>query len=484
MGKLELIKKLDDLIVKLNENPNDFFINIEVAEIYYDIKEYEDALLFYKNALALRPAEIGLNLSIGLAYGRLKKFDAAQSCYEQILAYNDNSERFSRIKAGAYLNLANIYYDSNDFDKSIELLEKAINISPKYSNLYMNLGNCYRAKNDLATTVDCFKKAIELDKNNVDAWYNLGEIQILQGDFKNGFANYEYRFLRSNINIAEYPKFKKPRWHGEDLKSKTIFVCGEQGFGDAIQFSRFFYDLKQRGAKVLYNSRESLSELFKSNELICPEIIPLNSHKEPSFEANFNYHIPLMSLPHVLGITKETIPFSAPYVFADPQKTEKFKEILKNDKNKLKIGIKWRGNTNIAGQRVISLKEFSVFNDMQNVSFYSFQKDGGFEELVKAPLKLNNDLVSHFKDFSETAGALANMDLLITNDSSMAHLGGAMGIKTFIILPYISEWRWGLDSNTSPWYDSVKLFRQKTAGDWTGVFAEVKTNLIQLNFLP
>ena len=482
MNKLELINKLDDLIIKLNENPNDFFITIQVAEIYYDIKEYENALLFYKTALSQRPGEIALNLSIGLAYEKLRKTDAAQACYEQILAYNDNSERFLRIKAGAYLNLANIYYDSNDFDKSIELLEKAIQLSPKYSNLYMNLGKSYRAKNNLAKAVDCFKKAIEHDKDNVDAWYNLGEIQILQGDFKNGFANYEYRFLRSNINIAEYPKFKKPRWQGENLEGKTIFVCGEQGFGDAIQFSRFFYDLKQKGAKVLYNSREALSELFKSNKLICPEIIPLNSYKEPNFEASFNYHIPLMSLPHALNITKETIPFSAPYISAEPQKIEFFKEILKNDKNKLKIGIKWRGNTNIALQRVIHLKAFSAFSDIPNVSFYSFQKDAKPEELAFAPLNINNDLVQYFTNFSETAGALANMDLLITNDSSIAHLGGAMGIKTFIVLPYLSEWRWGLDPDTSPWYNSVKLFRQKTAGNWTEVFAEVKTNLSQLSF--
>lgn len=481
MGKQELINKLSGLITKLNENPNDFFVNIEVAELYYDLREYEDALLFYKNALEIRPAEIGLNLSIGLAYGRLKKFEAAQSCYEQIIAYNDNSDRFLKIKAGAYLNLANIFYDSNEFDKSIATLEKAIKLSPQYSNLYMNLGNSYRAKADFRKAAECYKKAVETDTNNVEARYNLGEIQLLQGDFLNGFANYEYRLKRSGINIIEYPPFKKPKWQGENLMGKTLFVCGEQGFGDAIQFSRYFSELKLKGAKVIYNSWEALVELFKSNELIRPEIIPLHKYKEPFFEASFDYYIHLMSLPRSLGTTQETIPLSRGYISATPEKIAKFKEIVKSE-NKLKIGIKWRGNTNIGQQRIISLNEFAAFADIPNVSFYSFQKDARPEELANAPFTLNNNLVTHFKDFSETAGALANMDLLITNDSSIAHLGGAMGIKTWIILPYLSEWRWGLNTDKTPWYDSVKLFRQKIVGDWNTVFAEVKNELIKLNY--
>lgn len=478
MGKQELINKLSASVAKLNENPNDFFINIEVAELYYDLKEYEDALLFYKNALEIRPAEIGLNLSIGLAYGRLKKFEAAQSCYQQILNHNDNSERFLRIKAGAYLNLANLYYDSNEFDKSIETLEKAIKLSPKYSNLYMNLGNSYRGKADYKKAVECYKKATEIDPNNVEARYNLGEIQLLQGDFQNGFANYEYRLKRPGINIIEYPPFKKPRWQGENLFGKTIFVCGEQGFGDAIQFSRYFADLKLKGAKVLYNSWESLVELFKSNELVRPEIIPLHKYKEPFFEGSFDYYIPLMSLARVFSTTKETVPHSRGYLSATPDRIAKFKEIIQGE-NKLKIGIKWRGNTNIGQQRIISINEFAALSGIPNVSFYSFQKDARPEELANAPFALNNNLVEHFTDFAETAGALANMDLLITNDSSIAHLGGAMGIKTWIILPYLSEWRWGLDTNTTPWYESVKLFRQKTVGDWNTVFAEVKNELLR-----
>jgi len=479
MKKQELTGKLNELISKLNENPNDFLICVEIGEIHYQLKEYENALTFYKKASVLNPKEIALNLSIGLIYGKINDYNRAFDCYEQILKHNDNSEKFLKIKAGAYLNLANIYYDNNDFDKSVELLEKAIGLSPKYSNLYMNLGNSYRAKNDIEKATSCFKKALELDKNNAEGRYNLGEIQLLQGDFKNGFANYEYRLLRSSNNIIEYPDFKKPRWQGENLEGKTIFVCGEQGFGDAIQFSRFFYKLKQRGAKVLYNSWESLTELFKQNELICPDIIPLNRHKtDNDFELCFDYYIPLMSLPYVLETTKETIPFSSQYIFATQGKTGKFKGILMSDKNKFKIGIKWRGNTNIALQRVISLKEFYVLGDVSDVSFYSFQKDAKPEEIEGTLFNLNADLVQYFKDFSDTAGALANMDLLITNDSSMAHLGGAMGVKTWIILPYISEWRWGLDSDTSPWYDSIKLFRQKAVGDWSEVFLEVKKELL------
>lgn len=481
MKKQELAAKLQELITKLNKNPNDFFINVEIGGIYYELKEYESALGFYKKALAINPSEVALNLSIGLAYSKIKDFDSAVYCYEQILKHDDNSEKFLKIKAGAYLNLANINYDTHNFYKSIELLEKAINLSPKYSDLYLNLGNCYSAENNIEKAAEFFKKAIELDKNNAEAYYNLGELQLISGDFKNGFANYEYRILRLDNTFIEPPNFKKPRWQGENPKAKTIFVYSEQGFGDAIQFSRFFYELKQRGAKVLYNSREALSELFKSSELICPEIIPPNQHKtDKNFESNFDYYIPLMSLALVLGITKDTIPFSSAYIFANTEKTEKFKNILQNDKNKFKIGIKWRGNTNRTFQRAIELKEFYTLCDIPNISFYSFQKDALPEEFTKVPFNVNGDLVKHFNDFLDTAGALANMDLVITNDSSIAHLGGAMGIKTLILLPYLPDWRWGLKTDSSPWYDSVKLFRQKTIGDWSEVFSEVKKELLNI----
>lgn len=486
MRNEELIEKLNTLTLAFNENENDVVTCFEIGKIYSNLKNYEEAIKFYKKALIINPEEIGLNLSIGLSYSEMGDFNNALFHYEQILKHNEDSEKFLKIKAGAYLNIANINYFNNNFDKSIELLEEAISILPGYLDVYVNLGNCYNYKNETEKAIYYFKKALEVDNNDLDARYNLAFTQLSIGDFKNGFANYECRILSPQTAITtEYLTFEKPRWKGENLEGKTIFVHHEQGLGDAIQFARFFYELKLQGAKVLYNAPVIFSELFKDSELICPELISPELHKtEKDFESHFDYYLPLMSLPFVLNTSPSTIPLSAPYISPNQQKIQKSQKLFQKDSNKIKIGICWKGNPNGDPKRIIKLKEFYTLCDIPNVSLYSFQKGSGQEELAELPANIKIVDVGQFlDDFSDTAAALANMDLLISNDSSMVHLGGAMGIKTWVLLPYFPEWRWGLNSDCSPWYDSVRLFRQKTIDNWTEVFQDVKKELSN-KFMP
>lgn len=475
--KEKLYKKLETLTTKRNKNPKDYELNLNVGNVYYELKEYENALIFYEIAVLINPDIVNAYVNMGHSYTKLKEFDKALDCFAKVFECKDDSSKFQEIKAGVYISMSLICSDNNDFDTAIELLEKGVNLNSKDVDLYLNLGNCYRRKGNIDKAIEYFNEALKIENNYVAAWYNLSEMQLLQGDFIQGFKNYEYRLLREDKKGKMAPTFKKPKWQGEDLKGKTIFVSNEQAFGDSIHFCRFFYNLKQKGAKVLFNSWGILAELLKSNELIAPEIVAHDRLKDPEFENEFDYHIQLMSLPTVLGVTKETIPLSASYLFANPQKVENYKNKLKNDKNKFKIGIRWRGNNKYVTQRIIDVRHFNAFKDIPDVSFYSFQLDATPEELEQAPF-IKNDLVEYFTDFSQTAAALANMDLLITNDTSMAHLGGAMGTKTWVLLPLVSEWRWGLDIDTTPWYDSVKLFRSKDLMDWTDVFNEVKNELL------
>lgn len=477
MNTQELFDELEQLTKERNEKPNDVLLNIKVGDIYKQLGEYEYSLIFYEKAVILNPNLIGVYINMGTIYTHLKEFDKALDCYKEILKSNDNSQESIKIKAKAYLCMANICIDNNDFEVAIGLLQKSIDLNPQYPGSYMNMGNCYRGKGDIDKAIEYFNKALEIDNNYMDARFNLSELQLMQGDFKNGFKNYESRMMRQDYDIVVRHDFIKPKWQGEDIKGKTLLVTLEQGFGDSIQFSRLFYELKQMGATVLFNAFPATVELLKSNELICPEIIPLDEYKKPGFEEKIDYHIPLMSLQHILGLTRETIRFSSGYLYADPKKKEKFKTILKKDKNKFKIGIKWRGNTRVTQQRIIDVRHFLSLKDIPDVSLYSLQLDATPEELEQVPF-IKNDLVEYLTDFSQTAAALANMDLLITNDTSMAHLGGATGTKTWVLLPLVSEWRWGLDVDTTPWYDSVKLFRSKDLMDWTDVFNEVKNELL------
>lgn len=481
MRKDELIEKLNSLTLAFSENANDLVTCFELGQVYSELKNNVEAINFYKKALTINPEEIGLNLNIGVCYSEMGDFDNALFHYEQILNHKDNSEKFLKIKAGAYLNVANINYFNNNFDKSIEILEEALDILPEYLDVYVNLGNCYNYKNEREKAIYYFEKALALDSSDADARYNLASTQLRIGDYQNGFKNYESRILSSQTAFTtEYLTFKKPRWQGENLEGKTIFIHHEQGLGDAIQFARFFYELKSKGAKVLYNAPAVLSELFKNSKLICPEIIDSDLHKtDKNFESCFDYYLPLMSLPNVLNTTIKTIPLSGSYIFNNPSKKKKAKEIFQEDNNKIKIGISWKGNPNGDPKRIIKLKEFCTLCDLPNVSLYSFQKGDGQEELSDLPSSIDIiDVGQYIEDFSDTAAILAKMDLLISNDTSMVHLGGAMGIKTWVLLPYFSEWRWGVQSDCSPWYDSVKLFRQKTIDNWTEVFQEVKKELL------
>lgn len=479
MQKQELVKKLNELVLMLEEKPDSFTLRVDIGKICAELKEYSEAIEFYEKALIINPKEVGLNLSIGLAYSKKGDFDSAISCYEKILNHEDNSKDFRKIKAGAYLNIANIHYGQNNFDKAIELLKKSIELNSDYIDAYLNLANCYNAKNDNEKAINSLNAALKIDNENPDARYNLGATQLLLGDFKNGFKNYEYRIFRKNNTSIEKPPFEKPCWNGENLNGKTLFVYDEQGIGDVIQFLRFFPELKQKASTVLYNAPTKLAELFKDNELICPELVAPNIYKtDKNFESRFDYYIPLMSLANLLNITPGNIPFSSGYISSNSYKIEKFKEFFAEDKN-LKIGIKWRGNLNVNPNRIIDLKEFFVLKDIADISLYSFQKDVEKEEIVSIPDDLQIiDLGRFLDDFSDTAGALAHIDILITNDSSMAHLGGATGVKTFVLLPYIPDWRWGLNTDKSPWYKSVKLFRQRTINNWSEVFSDVKKELL------
>lgn len=475
----ELREELNTLTQTYNKNADDLETCFKLGKVYSKMRKFEEAITFYKKALVIKPEEISLNLNIGLCYSELKDYSSALYHYKKILKHDDTSQNFLKVKAGAYLNSANINFFHNKFDKAIEILEHVIEIRPEHSNAYVNLGLCYSYKNDKKKAIDYFKKALELDNSDLDAIYNLAYTQLSVGDFENGFKNYECRVLSPKTAITtEYLTFKKPRWQGEDLCGKTIFIHHEQGLGDAIQFSRFFYELKQQGANVLYNAPIVIADLFKGSEIVCPELIPFSLHKtDKNFESRFDYYLPLMSLPCVMNIKPDTIPLSAPYICPDFQKVQIFKKLFQKYTDKIKIGINWQGNLNGDPKRIIKPEEFYTLCDVPNVTLFSFQK--GAKEIIDTSPDINIvDLEQHLNDFSDTAAALTNMDLLISNDSAMAHLGGAMGIKTWILLPYFPEWRWGINSNCSWWYDSVRLFRQKTIDNWTEVFQEVKKELL------
>jgi hypothetical protein len=268
---------------------------------------------------------------------------------------------------------------------------------------------------------------------------------------------------------------EKPQWHGENLKDKILFTYYEAGYGDVLMFYRYMPILTQMCKKVIIKPQKELAQLFKENSYGA-EVLEKFDYKK---EMYFDYHIPFLSVPYVLGYCGEDmfVHHDDGYLKANPDKVRYYNEkYCQNDK--FKIGIKWQGNTHYDIERVLKVEDFSRLFELDNTQFYSFQTLDGSEELEKIKDTYNViNLGSTFSDFSDTAGALENMDLIISNDTSLVHLAGAMKKPCWVLLPYIYNWRWHIDLSKCDWYDSVKIYRQPIHGDWKSVFENVKKDL-------
>jgi hypothetical protein len=291
----------------------------------------------------------------------------------------------------------------------------------------------------------------------------------LQGDFAQGLPLYEWR-KRLNPPI-EARNYSQPLWDGtQDIKGKTIFAYIEQGLGDTIQFYRFVSPLLARGARLILSAQDGLLRLLDQAR---PKIELIGSGAVP---ASFDFHVPLMSLPLALGVTAETIPDPGPYLVADPLKTALWAERI--GKKGFKIGISWQGARGGVTSRAMPLDYFHGLSRLPGVRLISLQKGFGAEQLAgRSWVEILEGLDDGPDAFLDCAAAIENLDLVITLDSAVAHLAGAMGRPVWVGLKQVPDWRWFLGRKDSPWYSSMRLFRQSKEGDWAGVFAEMQSQV-------
>ena len=299
-------------------------------------------------------------------------------------------------------------------------------------------------------------------------------------DYKNGLKYFENRLCRETAIALQHKTYpNKSRrdnlWKGENIKNKTLMVYYEAGFGDAIMFARYLPLVRQKCKKLILFIQKPLAPLFAINKhLGIDEII---DRYIPESNIEFDVHAPMLSLPYILGLKDNKVfVHSDGYLAADKNKTEEMRKKYFDNYN-IKIGIKWQGNTYYDKDRVIPTEAFIPLTKISNTQFYSFQTFEGSEEVEKLTREGVIDIGRNLSDFSETAAALANLDLVICNDTSLAHLAGAMGLPCWIILPYEVNWRWHTDLSNCDWYDSIRLFRQPSIGDWNSVFGNVKQEI-------
>lgn len=461
-----------------------------------DLQQPAQALAAYDQGIALRPNSVEAYFSRGRLLERLGRPVEALASYDKTIALKP-------VFAEAYTHRGNVLQHLRHLEEALASHDRAIALRPDFVEAHNNrsvvliylmrpaeaLVSCDRAialKSDFAEAYNnrgnilqelrrfdealaAYDMAIQLKPDYVEAHNNKAYLLLLLGCFAEGWRGHEWRKKWPDWPVASN-FYNQPLWTGEeDIEGKTIFVWWEQGFGDTIQFCRYAKLLEARGARVIMSVQPPLLGLLKS---VSPTIDVIDHDA-----TQFDYHCPLMSLPLAFGTTLATIPAESQYVTADPKLRDAWEARLPR-KAKPRIGVIWTGSmTHKIYNRPIPLQTFLTLLN-PGADWICLQKE--ISESDVAALRQDGRIVffgDEIRDFSDTAALLDLTDLVITIDTSVAHLAGAMGKPVWILLPYSGDWRWLLDRNDSPWYPSARLFRQRELGDWRNPIEEVKGEL-------
>lgn len=468
-GELDSAEKIYLEILKTSSD------NCEVWNFLGLIKlaksEFTEAEKFIKKAISIKKDSYFFEC--------LARVHLEQKVYKTAISTLENALKEGYGSFEIYFLLALAYKNNIEYEKAEKCYLKAIELNPKSEKACYNLASLYLFLNNPQKAIEYFKKCLEINPGDKEVLYflSLGYFRIK--DYQTGMRYFENRLCRNTAIISQqvtYPHILKnaPIWKGEDISDKTLYTYYEAGFGDMIMFARYLPELQKRCKKIILKPQKALVQLFKEN---FPDIEVMGLFYEED-KMHFDMHLPFLSLPYVLNLNNDEIfMHHDKYLKAVPEKVQYFKEKFFNN-DKFKIAIKWQGNTYYETDRVINVEAFAPLFDIPNAKIYSAQTFEGSEEFEKLASKYDiTDLSSSFKDFSYTAGALANVDLVISSDSSLAHLAGAMGIPCIILLPYNYNWRWHMDLTHCDWYDSVKLFRLGEKETWNDLMIRVVNSL-------
>ncbi|MBB15915.1 hypothetical protein CMK22_11630 [Candidatus Poribacteria bacterium] len=477
----------------LDMTPESFEIYNNLGVALYKQRKYDKAIEAYQKAIQIQPDFIEAYNNLGVAFKKKGELNSATQVYYQAL-------RIQPDFAEAHRNLGDILQKQGEYDKAIEAYQKAIQIQPDYAAAYNNLGiawqkqgkleqavqiynktlvirpNYPQAYNNLANTlkeqgklqeaVQVYHKAIEINPSYIDAHKNLGIVLLLQGDFQRGWQEYEWRLKPDDLCSGNRAR---TRWDGSSLSGKTILLYAEQGFGDTIQFIRYVHLLMEYDTKILVECQPELLQLFGNIGAIQKTIAVGQSL--PKFDVNAS----LLSLPSILGTDLSSIPAKIPYLYVKSQSNTDLEM-----PSEYKVGVVWAGNLKHPddNNRSVGLQQFSVLFDVVNCQFFSLQVGNRRDDIIRYSYSDEiTDLGVNFSDFFDTAVAISELDLVISVDTAVAHLAGALGKPVWVLLPFVPDWRWLLEREDTPWYPTMRLFRQTNTRDWAEVLKKVRLAL-------
>ena len=432
----------------------------QAATAQHRAGQIDEAVEGYARVLRLDPNHKQCCNNLGVALRAQGKFQAAVAAYCRALAQVPDD-------AGTHSNLGNALRALGRFDEAEACHRRAIKLDPNYIEARYNLGIALKDKRRIGEALACFNEVLAGKPDHADAHWDRALAWLVAGDFEHGWPEYEWRW-----QLAENPErdFTQPLWDGADLEGRTILLHAEQGMGDSIQFARYAPLVAARGGRVVLECSAPLTRLFETLDGV-DEVVS----KEDALP-DFDVHAPLLSLPGTFATTAQTIPCEIPYLAADPARATQLRDQLTGLTGALKVGLVWAGKPSHKNDhnRSLGFEPLIGLLGLRNILFFSLQIGPRAEEMRTAGCDgLIYDLSGSIKDFADTAVLLEALDLLITVDTSPAHLAGALGKPVWALIPYVPDWRWLLDRDDSPWYPSLWLFRQDQQGDWTGPLRRV-----------
>ena len=428
--------------------------------------ELDAAVQVHHQALRIQPDFAEAHRNLGDILQKQGKYDKAVEAYQRAIQIQPNY-------AAAYNNLGIAWQKQGKLEQAIQIYHKTLVIRPNYPQAYNNLANTLKEQGKLQGAVQAYHKAIEINPSYIDAHKNLGIVLLLQGDFQRGWQEYEWRLKSDDLCIANRAQ---TRWDGSSLSGKTILLYAEQGFGDTIQFIRYVHLLVEYDTEIIVECQPELLQLFKNIGAIKKTIVVGES--APKFDVNAS----LLSLPRILGTDLNSIPVKSPYLYTKSGSHTDLEMC-----SEYKVGIVWAGNLKHPNDnnRSVELQQFSVLFDVEACQFFSLQVGKRRNDIIRYHYSNTIiDLGGDFSNFSDTAAAILELDLVISVDTAVAHLTGALGKPIWVLLPFMPDWRWLLERENTPWYPTMRLFRQTDTRDWAGVLQKVRFALEKMNVGP
>ena len=488
-GQFDQVEDLFHQMLQTHENHSDalHFMGL----ISHRKGKSQDAIDFISKAIEKNPRIAVYYYNLGYIFTALGQLEKAIKAYKYSISLKPNYTE-------AINNLGLILYDQDKIEESIILFQQAIRSNCDYTNAYYNLGKAYQAQGNPQAAITAYDGVLKIFPDSPETRFNRSLSLLLTGNLEEGWMEYEQRFSNLKDPTKILKKKDAQRWDGASFVGKRLLVVDEQGIGDTLQFIRYLPMVKELGGTVIFETIESLMRLLENFQGI-DELWDRTSIKRSDLA--FDLYIPLMSLPGIFKTTLEKIPARVRYIFPDTTKVKYWRQRL--NKGRIKVGIVWAGKTTteyrqtrmsrlehvhlrwagqpaskFASKRLASLEYFVPLTKIEGIQLYGLQKGNAADQARTFSGSVNViNLCEESTDFSEVAAAMENLDLIISVDTAFAHLAGAMGKPVWVLIPFVPDWRWMLTREDSPWYPSMRLFRQPEKDEWAQVFQRVAGEL-------